>query len=212
MLNYSKLCLKGLELGIKENLDAVKKEIGAEEQFLEGIIKGERFFKKYKKVIIISLSLIVVVSMGYAVINFLNNKRIEESNKAYLALVKNPNDKEALSTLKEKNERLYNFYRFKLAIDKSDKNLLKELENYSIDFIISDLSSYELAGLENKTVEKSLLLKEFVYLQNGFIKLKNNNIGAAKEQFVKIGFNSPLESIIKNLEHYQGESAKEVKH
>ncbi len=212
MLNYSKLCLKGLELGIKENLDAVKKEIGTEEQFLEGIIKGERFFKKYKKVIIISLSLIVVVSMGYAVINFLNNKRIEESNKAYLALVKNPNDKEALSTLKEKNERLYNFYRFKLAIDKSDKNLLKELENYSIDFIISDLSSYELAGLENKTVEKSLLLKEFVYLQNGFIKLKNNNIGAAKEQFVKIGFNSPLESIIKNLEHYQGESAKEVKH
>jgi len=212
VLNYSKLCLKGLELGIKENLDAVKKEIGTEEQFLEGIIKGERFFKKYKKVIIISLSLIVVVSMGYAVINFLNNKRIEESNKAYLALVKNPNDKEALSTLKEKNERLYNFYRFKLAIDKSDKNLLKELENYSIDFIISDLSSYELAGLENKTVEKSLLLKEFVYLQNGFIKLKNNNIGAAKEQFVKIGFNSPLESIIKNLEHYQGESAKEVKH
>ncbi|WNY98242.1 hypothetical protein SUSP_000660 [Sulfurospirillum sp. 'SP'] len=38
-------------MGLKENIKAVKEEISTEEQFLEGMIKSERFFNRNKKYI-----------------------------------------------------------------------------------------------------------------------------------------------------------------
>jgi len=195
-------------LGLKDNLDAVKQEIGAEEQFLESIIKGERFFKKYKKIIISTIIVLIVAGVSYSVMDFLNNKRLNESNKAYLSLKANPNDKKALEILKSKNERLYNFYRFEVAIKNSDKAVLKELSSYSKDPVISDLSSYEFASLEGKTPKKSILLGGFVNLQNGYNKLKEDKITEARVEFAKISLNSPLKNVANSLEHYQGKSKK----
>ena len=195
-------------MGLKDNLDAVKKEIGTEEQFLESIIKGERFFKKYKKIIISVAVFLVVAGVGYSVMDFLNNQRLETSNKAYLTLKSNPNDKEAQEILKSKNERLYNFYRFELAIKNADKKVLQELASYREDPIISDLASYEIASLEGNTPKKSSLLNGFVNLQSGYNKLKEDKINEAKIEFAKINLNSPLKNISKSLEHYQGKSIK----
>lgn len=195
-------------MGLKDNLDAVKKEIGTEEQFLESIIKGERFFKKYKKIIISVAVVLVVAGVGYSVMDFLNNQRLETSNKAYLTLKSNPNDKEAQEILKSKNERLYNFYRFELAIKNADKKVLQELASYREDPIISDLASYEIASLEGNTPKKSSLLNGFVNLQSGYNKLKEDKINEAKIEFAKINLNSPLKNISKSLEHYQGKSIK----
>ncbi len=35
-------------MSLKENMDFVKEELNSEEKFLEGFVKLERFFKKYK--------------------------------------------------------------------------------------------------------------------------------------------------------------------
>ncbi|WP_458701106.1 hypothetical protein ACKGJI_03150 [Sulfurospirillum sp. 1307] len=193
-------------MGLKDNLDAVKKEIGTEEQFLESIIKSERFFKKYKKIIIAVVVVLFVGGSGYAISDYLNNKRLDESNKAYLQLKSNPNDKEALNSLKSKNERLYNFYRFEVAILNKDKKVLAELASYTKDPVISDLANYELASIDGKKIEKSVLLNGFVNLQNGYNLLKEDKIKEAKLEFAKISLNSPLKNIAKNLEHYQGKS------
>ena len=37
-------------MAIKDDIDSIKEELNTQEQFLENIIKSERFLKKYKKV------------------------------------------------------------------------------------------------------------------------------------------------------------------
>lgn len=195
-------------MSLKENIEAVKKEIGTEEQFLEGIIKSERFFKKYKKSIIITSIVAVLAGSTYATLNVLKENRLESSNEAYNKLIKNPNDSESLTVLKDKNERLYNFYRFQKALENNDVKVLKELSEYKQDPIISDLASYQLDGLEGKSDSKSELLSGFIALQEGYKLLKADKVEEAKLKFAQIQLNSPLKNISNNLEHYQGIKSK----
>ena len=52
-------------MAIKDDIDSIKEELNTQEQFLENIIKSERFFKKYKKIIIAVAVLGVVSTAGY---------------------------------------------------------------------------------------------------------------------------------------------------
>jgi len=191
-------------LALKENIEAIKQEIGTEEQFLEGIIKSERFFKKYKKRIISVAVVAVLVGGAYATINILNENRLQASNEAYNKLLKDPSDNVAKTVLKEKNERLYNFYRFQQALESNDIAVLKELAQYKEDPIISDLASYQLSSNEGKSATKSELLSGFIALQEGYELLKKDKINEAKLKFAQIDLNSPLKNVSNNLEHYQG--------
>ena len=191
-------------MSLKENIEAVKKEIGTEEQFLEGIIKSERFFKKNKKSIIATAIVVVLAGSTYTTLNIVKESKLEASNKAYNILLTNPNDTQSETVLKNKNERLYNFYRFQKALKSNDIKLLKELAEYKKDPVISDLSAYQLAQLENKDDASSELLAGFVALQEGYKLLKEDKIEEAKLKFAQIDLNSPLKNVAKNLEHYQG--------
>jgi flagellar basal body-associated protein FliL len=191
-------------LGLKDNLEAVKKEIGAQEQFLEGIIKSERFFKRYKKYIIAVAVLLVVGGIYYSVVSAVNKSNLQVSNEAYNKLLVNSNDQESLNILKDKNDRLYNFYKFKIALESNDKASLKELAAYTKDPVISDLAAYQLSGLENKNDSKSELLQGFNILQEGYQLILDNKIQEAKMKFAQIDLNSPLKNVSNNLEHYQG--------
>ena len=51
-------------MAIKDDIDSIKEELNTQEQFLENIIKSERFFKKYKKIIIGALALGVIGAAG----------------------------------------------------------------------------------------------------------------------------------------------------
>ncbi len=191
-------------MALKENIEAVKKEIGTEEQFLEGIIKSERFFKKYKKYIISAVIVAILAGSAYVTMNVLEENRLQASNEAYNQLLKNPDDSEAKSILKSKNERLYNFYIFQQALESNDVVVLKELASYKKDPVISDLATYQLSGIEGKSDSKSELLSGFVALQEGYNLLKEDKVKEAKLKFAQIEMNSPLKNISNNLEHYQG--------
>lgn len=196
--------IKGQVLALKDNIDAVKKEIGTEEQFLESIIKSERFFKRYKKYIISAVAVLVIGGVTYATMNVMEEKRLEASNAAYNTLLKNPKDAEALSVLKTENERLYNFFRFQEALKNESAEGLKELASLQNDPIISDLAAYQLSGLESGEIKNSELLKGFVFLQEGYKLLVDGKVVDAKLKFSQIDMNSPLKNISNSLEHYQG--------
>lgn len=191
-------------MALKENIEAIKKEIGTEEQFLEGLIKSERFFKKYKKYIISVATVAVIAGVAYATTSVLNESRLQASNEAYNKLIKDPNDAESKSILKDKNERLYNFYRFQIALKSNDVTVLTELSKYTKDPVISDLAGYQLSSVNGKVDAKSKLLAGFIILQDGYKLLKDDKIEAAKLKFAQISLSSPLKNVSNNLEHYQG--------
>jgi hypothetical protein len=190
-------------LGIKENLQAVKEEISTEEQFLEGIIKTERFFKSKKRYFIGAVVAIVLGVGIYATQTMLEQSRLKSANEAYMLLIKDSNNAQALSTLKEKNDNLYALWTLQRAMESGDKEALKTLAN-SQSWLVKDVASYQLAQLENAINTSSELFKGFGIMQEGYALLQENKIAEAKIKFALIDSNSPLKQIAQNLEHYQG--------
>lgn len=191
-------------MGIKENIKAVKEEISTEEQFLEGMIKSERFFRRNKVYIIGILASVVLATVSYGAYSVWEKERLKSSNEAYVTLIKDPSNENALRTLKAKNEKLYELVMFQTAVEKGDIDALKQLALQNKNPIVADLIAYQIAQRENGALPKSELFSGMVLLQEGYALLKENKIADAKVKFAQIEMNSPLKQIAQNLEHYQG--------
>ncbi len=193
-------------MSLKENLEEIKQEIGAEEQFLESVIKTERFYKKYKMKIQVGVAILVIAAIGYTSYGYVKQRDTRLSNIAYETLLIKPNDKEALNTLKDKNQALYDAYLFRMAVSKKDIVKLEVLSKDKNEKFLADLSTYELAQIKNSKEVNSELLKGFALLEEGFDLLKVGKISQAQLKFAQIDTNSPLYKIVKNLSHYQGKT------
>lgn len=191
-------------MGLKENINAVKEEISTEEQFLEGMIKGERFFKRNKKYIIAALVLLAFGAGGYAINDVMAGARLKASNVAYQALLKDANNTSALETLKVKNPKLYQMFVFETALAKGDVEALKSVSLSKDNPILADLATYQLSQLDANATPKGELLSGMVLLQEGYELLKEKKVEEARLKFAQIEASSPLKQIAKNLEHYQG--------
>ena len=191
-------------MGLKENIKAVKEEISTEEQFLEGMIKSERFFNRNKKYIISALVLLALGAGGYAINDVMASQRLKVSNAAYQALLKDANNSAALETLKAKNPKLYAMYTFETALAKGDIEALTQVSLSKDNLILADLATYQLSQLDANKAPKGELLSGMVLLQEGYELLKEKKVEEARLKFAQIETNSPLKQIAKNLEHYQG--------
>lgn len=191
-------------MGLKENINAVKEEISTEEQFLEGMIKSERFFKRNKKYIISALVLLAFGAAGYAINDVMAGARLKVSNAAYQALLKDANNTSALETLKAKNPKLYEMFIFETALAKGDVEALKSVSLSKENPILADLATYQLSQLDANATPKGELLSGMVLLQEGYELLKEKKVEEARLKFAQIEASSPLKQIAKNLEHYQG--------
>ena len=194
-------------MSLKDDLQGVKQEFDTEEKMIENYIKGERFFKRYKKIFIaVGLSLLLG-GAGYTGFNVWQENLIEESNIAYNILLKNPNDKDALAKLKSNNELLYNHYMFSQAIKNSDTNILQATILKNIP-IISDISKFQLASISkdiNKIKEyqanKDGIYKELAIILEAGYYIENKDSQNAINALSKIPVESPLKELAINLEH-----------
>lgn len=185
-------------MAIKENIKAIKEEIGAEEQFLEGLIKGERFFKKYKFPLITLASLIILLAVGYGLNDYMEQKRLKVTNEAYELLLKNQKNEEALQTLKEGNLPLYEAYLFSQASKKQNMDELKKLLSSNLDPILKDMAKFQVGE------DDSEIFKNLKALLDGYSLLKQGKPQEAKNAFSAIPLTSNLQEIVKKLNHYQG--------
>lgn len=197
-------------MSLKEDINAVKEELNTEEQFLESLIRAERFYKKYKKQLIALASILLIAFVAYSVKVYIDESNLKASNEAYLKLLDNPNDTKAAEVLKSKNEHLYYAFKFQMAAKKNDKNLFKEIIDKSNDPYLKDLSKYQIASLDKKRDEidsyannsKPGLLKNMALLEDAYLLLKDNKKDEAKVKLSMIEVDSPLRSIAVNLEHF----------
>ena len=197
-------------MSLKEDLKAVKEELNTEEQFLEGLIRAERFYKKYKKPIIALVTIAIIAFVGFSLKTYIDETNLKEANMAYLKLIKNPKDMQTQKVLKKKNINLYYAYKLQIASKNADTDTLKEIKNNAKDIYISDLAAYQLASLSKKQEKlsayindsKADLLKNFALLEDAYLLLKDKKNNQAKIKLSSIELNSPLKNIAKNLEHF----------
>ena len=191
-------------MGLTENIKAVKEEISTEEQFLEGMIKSERFLKRNKKYIIAIGVLFLAGAGGYAINDVMVKDRLKASNEAYQVLLKDANNTTALETLKQKNPKLYGMFLFEKALQTGNIEALKIVAESKDNPILADVAAYQLAQLDANATPKGELLSGLVLLQEGYNLLKEKKVEEARLKFAQIEANSPLKHVAKNLEHYQG--------
>jgi len=195
-------------LGTKENIEYIKKELSSEEKFLESIIKAEKFYKKYKKPLIGLAAAAVILAIGYVGWQMKVEHDLEVSNKAYLRLLQNPQDKEALEVLKSKNPKLYQLYLYKTALEKKDTRALEELAK-SGDYILRDLSIYHIGIIkeDEKTlsgymIDKDAILKDYAALDGAYLDYMKEDITSGHKKLAQVDKNSPAYPFKLLLRHY----------
>jgi len=189
-------------MSFKENVDYVKEELNSEEKFLEGFVRVERFYKKYK--IIIILALIVIIGL---VIGLYATKTIQVSNKldaniAFNKLMENPDDAEAKSTLKDKSQQLYEVALYAQALEKGQFNetelrYFKQLVAYQ-----KALEEQNIDKLNEVSMEKDFLLKEFAIFNKALIQAKEGKYEDAKATLNLIPADSQVNNLVTALKHY----------
>lgn len=189
-------------MSLKENVDYVKEELNSEEKFLEGFVRVERFYKKYK--IIIILALIVIIGL---VIGLYATKTIQASNKldaniAFNKLIENPDDAEAKSTLKDKSQQLYEVALYAQSLEKGQFNetelrYFKQLVAYQ-----KALEEQNIDKLNEVSMEKDFLLKEFAIFNKALIQAKEGKYEDAKATLNLIPADSQVNNLVTALKHY----------
>ncbi|MRI83576.1 MAG: hypothetical protein C6I00_04070 [Nitratiruptor sp.] len=195
-------------MSAKENLEYIKKELSSEEQFLESLIKAEKFYKRYRKPLLGGLLLLLFLGVGYWGYQLKREHDLKVSNEAYARLLQNPQDAQALQILQEKNPRLYQLYRYQEALKRKDPKLFKELVQVD-EPILQDLARYHLAvlkkdqkGLSRYAKGGEALLQEMALLGSGWLLYERGAISQGHQEIELVPTNSPAAPFAALLRHY----------
>ncbi|MDD2699235.1 MAG: hypothetical protein PHF17_10575 [Arcobacteraceae bacterium] len=187
-------------MSLKENVSYIKDEISTEEQFFENFFKIEKFYKRYKKVILSSVVLLVVGLIGFTISNIVSEKNLNTSNDAYGKFLANNEDKAALEELKSANEELYNIAVFQTTkgdIASSNVAYVGDLVAYN-----NAVAKNDLIALDGMIMKQEFLLKDFAVVSKALILIEQKEYKKAKDAISRIDEKSrvlPLSNMIKHF-------------
>lgn len=189
-------------MSMKENVNFVKEELNSEEKFLEGFVKVERFYKKFKPVILGVSALIIVLAVAFSVKSYMDGENKIKANLAFDKVISDPNDKEALATLKETNKGLYDLALY-LNAKKENKSVdvnikyLKELSLYQ-----KALANKSVGELNDLSMQNDFLLKEFAIFNKALLLANEGKYSEAKTALKLIPQTSKAYELANLLNHY----------
>ncbi len=189
-------------MSLKENVNFVKNEINNEEKFLESFVKLERFYKK-NKILIISVFIIVIISIiGISIKKYIDNQNKIEANIAFNKVLDNNNDKESLEVLKQKNQKLYEIATYIIA-KKQNKTVQIDVEFFkSLTKYQEALKEQNIQKLNDVSMQKEFLLKEFAIFNKALIEAKNGKYEDSKNTLKLVPTQSSAYELVKILNHY----------
>lgn len=189
-------------MSLKENVDYVKEELNSEEKFLESFVKIERFYKKYKVIIILALVVIIGLVIGLYVTKTIQDSNKVKANIAFNKLMQDPKDSEAKNQLKENSKQLYEVALYKQALENGNFNdtqlrYFKQLVAYQ-----KALDEQNIEKLNEVSMEKDFLLKEFAIFNKALIQAQNGKFEDAKATLKLIPADSQVDDLATALKHY----------
>jgi hypothetical protein len=195
-------------LSLKENLNMVRDELNTEEKFFEKAVMTERFVKKYKKLLIGTVAVIVVVVAASITYGISEQNRIESANATLAQLQTNPKNEAALASLESLSPALHDAWVYSQALANNNIAALEKLKN-SKALIVNDVSTYEaaqskddLASLQSYEEQQNAIYKDLAYVMSAVLLMQDGKIDEAHNKLSMIGVNSPLAKIATTLMHY----------
>jgi len=195
-------------LSLKNDLDMVKDELNSEEKFFEKAVITERFVKKYKYVMIVSLLVIVIFIAGNIAYEFNKQSTIDAANATLLELEKDPKDESMLSKLDSLSPALHDVWLYSQALVNKDFSALESLKN-SKATLVGDLASYALAvesqdlsKLEKYALKQESVYKDLALVQSAILLIESGQSKEAHQKLSLITVDSPLAQVAAALMHY----------
>ena len=189
-------------MSMKENVKLVQDELNSEEKFIEGCVKVERFYKKYKGLVFGLIALILVAGIAFGVSSYNNDKNKLEANIAFDKLLTNPNDKDALLSLEKTNKKLHDIILYLEA--KKDNKVV----NIDVDFF-KELNMYQealekksISKLDNLSMQNDFLLKEFALFNKALILTNEGKYKEAQTSLTLIQKDSKVYVLANLLKHH----------
>lgn len=189
-------------------MEALREELNSEEKFFESAVRTERFVKRYQKPLMVSVVALLLAAGGAVGYQAYSNAKIERSNNAFNALLKNPTDSKALATLKGENPDLFDVWTLSRGIAQKNITVLDTLKN-SKAFGVADLAEYEsaaIAGNANEldvyTKKQGALYKDLAAVELAVIAIEHNDTKQAHEKIALIPESSPMYKVGQSLSHY----------
>jgi hypothetical protein len=186
-------------MALKDNLEVVKKELSSDEKLLEQAFQLEKFYKKHKIKIYAILIVLTIGVAGYKINNYLQTQKLLKANEALIALQSNPNNKEALNTLKQNNQKLYSLYLYSKAANEANEKKLSEISVN--DELLKDVIAYHKAVIKSKAVD-SIYYRNLSLVEKAYLLIKEGKKTEAKNILAQVSKNSALAPVARLLEHY----------
>lgn len=146
--------------------------------------------------------LVAAANMAYEI--NISAKR-ENANKALASLMKNPNDQNALSELKDASQNLYDVWKYSNALISKDSDALEKLKN-SKAILVDDLVKYELAkdeaSLENYALKQDAIYRDLALVEAAVMLINKDKIQDAHNMLQKISKESSVYQLANALLHY----------
>ena len=187
-------------MSIKDDINYVKEELSADEKMIEGALKIETLYKKYKLLIWGVVGVSVIGFGAKVVLSEIKEYKLNDANNALITLQTKPNDKEAQKVLKENNPKLFDLYSFSIAVKDKNTKELDRLASNKND-IIADISAYHSSVIANKSGE-SLYYKNLSLVESAYLDIKDKKIKEAKAKLDMIENRSSVSSLAGILSHY----------
>jgi len=187
-------------LSIKDSINEAKEKFESDEKMLASAFKFEKFYKKYKLLILGTVGAVILFFGGTAVMNMIEVQRLEAANEAYIKLSKDTKNVAALADLKEKNPILFELFEYKNAMENNNTEVLKTLSS-SKNELIADIAGYHLAIMRGKEASSDLYA-EVAVVNNAHLLIKQGKVSEANDELSAIEEKSPLYNISKIMKHY----------
>lgn len=189
-------------MSMKENVDFIKQELTTEEKFFESTVKVERFWKKFKYLIIgvVAIVVLAVIGVNYKKSSDASNK--VAANEAFNIFLKDTKDEKALNDLKALDNKLYEVA---LYIKASKNN---EIQNVTVPYL-KELMAYneavsknDLNKLNELSMDNKFLLKEFAIFNKAMLLTKEGKYEEAKSILKLIPETSQANQLSQLLMHH----------
>ncbi len=189
-------------MSMKENVDYIKQELSTEEKFFESTVKLERFWKKFKYLIIAVVVIIVAAVVGINYKSSVDAQNKIAANEALNLFIKDFKNEKALNDLQALDKNLYEVALY-LKASKENKvatvnvPYLKELMLYN-----DALSKKDEVVLNDLTMNNNFLLKEFAFFNKALLLTKDGKYEEAKSVLKLIPESSQANQLAQLLLHH----------
>jgi hypothetical protein len=185
-------------VSLKDDINGVKKELSAQESFLESFLKFEQFYKKYKKVLIGAIAILILATIGYYVNDYIETNKKIEVNKHFNAVLNDPSNTVALEALKKQDQQLYN-----IALMMQGKST--QVNNKFLDQLLQyteAIKEESTTKLSSVAQNQEFLIKDFALLNKAILEVKEGKYTEAKSSLALIPQDSDIQSIAKMLQQF----------